>query len=142
MTEISSQLSGEFTGYHDGAVFRLSNGQVWQQRRYKYKYCYKYRPRVRIYQTNGTWMAEFDCMEEAIEVVRAELIEEGPITSEFKGFHSGARFTFANGRVWEQAEPKHSYHYAHRPQALVVHGINGIELHIEGMDDYVTVRRA
>lgn len=142
MTEIRSQLQGEFTGYHDGAVFRLSNGQFWQQRRYKYKYSYKYRPRVRICPANGTWMAENDCMDEAIEVVRADIVDEGSITSDFKGFHSSARFTLNSGRVWEQAEANHSYRYAHRPHAIVVNGINGLALHVEGMSDHVRVRRA
>ena len=46
MNEVRGQLVGAFTGYHDGAAFRLTNGQTWQQRRYKCKYKYKYRPHV------------------------------------------------------------------------------------------------
>ena len=66
MSEIRGQLVGAFTGYNPGAVFRLTNGQVWQQCRYKYQYKYKYRPTVRIHQDCGGWLAEFDCMGEPI----------------------------------------------------------------------------
>lgn len=141
MSEIRSQIAGEFTGYNDGAVFRLTNGQVWQQRRYKYKYKYKYRPHVRIYQQSGKWIAEFDCMDESIEIVQANLLEEGTIISDFNGFDGGARFSFSNGRTWEQAEYKYCYHYAYRPEAVVVDGINGVVLNVAGMTEIVRVRR-
>ncbi len=90
MGEIHSRLAGAFTGYHSGAIFRLTNGQVWQQRRYKYKYKYKYRPGVRIYSEQGKRLMEFDCMDEPIEVVRATVLEEGTITSDFNGFDGSA----------------------------------------------------
>jgi hypothetical protein len=142
MNEISSEVAGAFTGYNSGAVFRLVNGQVWQQRLYKYQYKYHYRPRVRIYQDGAQWYAEFDCMNEPIEVVRASIREEGTIVSEFKGFHGDAHFEFQNGRVWVQAEYKYNYHYAYRPQALIIDGVAGTVLQVEGMSDHVRVRRA
>lgn len=142
MKEITSRLSGDFNGFHGGAVFHLANGQTWQQRRYKYKYKYKYRPHVRIYKQQNQWFAEFDCMDEPIEVVRVQLLEDGTITSDFKGFDGSSTFEFDSGRVWVQAEYKYSYHYAYRPRALVVDGADGIVLQVEGMSDTVRVRRA
>jgi hypothetical protein len=94
----------EFKGHDDGAIFRLANGQVWQQRRYRYRYKYKYRPRVRLYQNQSRWFMEFDCMNEPMEVVRANILEDGVIVSEFNGFDGSSRFGFASGCVWEQAE--------------------------------------
>lgn len=141
MTEIHSQIAGAFSGYHGGAVFRLTNGQTWQQRRYRYKYKYKYRPRVRVYEEQGRKMMAFDCMDEPIEVVRANLLEDGIIVSDFNGFDGSSRFEFDSGNVWEQAEYKYSYHYAYRPQAIIVDGIGGVTLHVEGMSDEVQVRR-
>jgi hypothetical protein len=67
-------------------------------------------------------------MNEPIEVVRANILEDGVIVSEFNGFDGSSRFGFASGYVWEQAEYKYSHHYAHRPHAIVVDGVNGIEL--------------
>ena len=141
MSEIRSQIAGSFTGYNGGAIFRLTNGQVWQQRRYKYKYKYHYRPRVRIYQNQGRWLMECDCMDEPIEVVRADILEQGTIVSDFDGFRGKSRFEFQSGRVWEQAEYKYSYHYAYRPQGVVISGVNGVELHVDGMSEQVAVRQ-
>jgi hypothetical protein len=45
---IRSRIDGEFTGTDSEAVYRLENGQVWQQVGYRYRYCYRYRPRVTI----------------------------------------------------------------------------------------------
>ena len=142
MTEIHSQVVGAFRGFNREAVFRLVNGQTWQQRRYKYSYHYKYRPHVRIYKDGGSWFADFDCMDELIEVVRVRMLEEGTIVSDFKGFSGNARFEVQSGRAWEQAEYKYSYHYAYRPSAVVVQGIGGSVLHVEGMADSVRVRPA
>jgi hypothetical protein len=142
MNEIHSQLVGAFKGYHGGAIFRLTNGQVWQQRRYKYKYKYKYRPKVRIYEDQGRRMMKVDCMDEPIEVVRASVVDEGAIVSDFNGFDRSSRFQFESGRVWEQAEYKYSYHYAYRPQAIIVDGVDGVVLQVEGMNEHVRVRPA
>lgn len=142
MNEVESRLVGAFSGYHGGAVFRLTNGQAWQQRHYRYRYKYKYRPCVRIYQEQGRRMMEFDCMDEPIEVVRVNILEDGVIVSDFNGFDGNSRFQFDSGRVWEQAEYKYSYHYAYRPHATVIDGIDGVVLQVEGMSESVRVCRA
>jgi hypothetical protein len=91
-----------------------------------------------IYSEQG----KLDCMDEPIEVVRATVLEEGAIISDFNGFDGSARVQLDSGRVWEQAEYKYSYHYAYRPRAIIVDGVNGITLHVEGMNEGVRVRRA
>lgn len=138
---INSKIEGAFTGYNGGAVFRLANGQVWQQKRHKYKYRYKYRPSVRIILDGNEHMLHVDCMDEPVAVVRVSLAEDGPIVSDFNGYSQDARFVFQNGHVWVPAEFKYNYHYAHRPHAIVVNGINGTELSVEGMEENLRVRR-
>src|ERR1700759_4402681 len=120
MIEIHSQIVGAFRGYHGGAVFQLTNGQTWQQGRYKYKYKYKYRPRVRVYEEQGRKMMAFDCMDEPIEVMRVNVLEDGIIVSDFDGFDGDSKFEFGNGHVWKQDEYKYNYHYAYRPRAVIV----------------------
>jgi hypothetical protein len=139
---LNSKIEGEFNGYNDGAVFRLANGQVCQQKRYKYKYKYKYRLSVQIAHNGTEYMMHVDCMSEPIAVVRVSIAEEGTIVSNFAGFSQDARFQFQNGRIWVPAEYKYSYHYAHRPEAVVVDGIDGYELSVEGMSETLRVRRA
>ena len=141
MTEIVSRLQGTFTGYNSGMIFRLSNGQVWQQARYKYKYKYKYRPRVRVYKDGGRWFLHPDCMSDAIEVKQISVVAEGAVVSDFSGFSGESVFELENGSRWKQDEYKYNYHYAYRPHATVVSGVSGIEIHIEGMGDTVRVSR-
>lgn len=142
MQEIKSRISDEFSGYNDGAVFRLDNGQAWQQRTYKYAYRYAYRPTVRIYEESGRVLMAVECMNEPIEVVPVRIIAEGVITSDFRGFSQvGTQFELQQGGAWEQAEYKYAYHYAYRPEAVVIEGVNGTELHVSGMDSPVRVRR-
>ena len=105
----------------------LINGQVWQQKLYRYQYRYAYRPEVRIYREADQYMMEVAVMDEPIEVIQASIVVDGPIVSDFSGFNGGMRFEFQNGQIWEQAEYKYSYHYAYRPDGLVIDGINGYE---------------
>ena len=70
MTTIRSRIDGEFTGFSGDAVFRLVNGQVWQQARYRDRYRYKYRPEVEIRREGGRQVMYVPFMDESIEVRR------------------------------------------------------------------------
>ena len=137
-----NQIEGEFIGYNDGVIFKLTNGEVWQQSRYKYKYHYAYRPRVRVFLSNsGSHLMEVEGVTESVEVARVSLIVEGQIVSDFEGYNQNAVFEFQNGQIWKQNENKHMYYYAHRPQALIIDGINGFQLQVDGMGEPVRVRK-
>ncbi|MCY2955103.1 MAG: hypothetical protein NTU53_24510 [Planctomycetota bacterium] len=45
---VESRIDAEFEGFESGRVFKLSNGQVWEQVGARYRYVYKYSPRVVI----------------------------------------------------------------------------------------------
>jgi hypothetical protein len=115
---------------------------VWQQKRYKYRYRYAYRPEVHIYKDGSSYIMDVSVMNEPIEVVPAQVATEGTIVSEFTGFNQDMTFEFQNGQTWGQAEYKYSYHYAYRPHGIVINGINGYQLHVDGMSETVRVRRA
>ena len=54
---IESAISGEVKGWDGETIFKLDNGQIWQQAAYGYTYFYAYHPEVTIYQTrNGCRM--------------------------------------------------------------------------------------
>jgi hypothetical protein len=80
-------------------------------------------------------------MDEPINVARVNVLEEGTIVSDFNGFSGDSRFQFQSGRIWEQAEYKYSYHYAYRPEAIIIDGVDGVILQVEGMSERVRVRR-
>ncbi|MCB0967899.1 MAG: hypothetical protein KDB37_13780 [Ilumatobacter sp.] len=50
---VKSRIDGEFNGTADEVVYKLVNGQIWQQVGYRYRYRYRYSPRVTI-ETRGT----------------------------------------------------------------------------------------
>lgn len=140
---IHGQIVGNFAGFGGDTIFELTNGQVWQQATYQYKYYYAYRPKVVITpKGNGRYVMAVEGMNQVVEVTQVYLQTKGIIISDFNGFDYGNRYEFQNGQVWEQVESKYKYRYVHRPHAIVVNGINGNELKVEGIDDVtVKVRR-
>ena len=67
---IESQIEGEFTGWSGDTIFKLTNGQIWQQASYSYTYSYKYRPRVLIFSTSRGHELQVDGMDQRIVVRR------------------------------------------------------------------------
>lgn len=50
-TAVASRIAGAFEGWAGGTIFRLWNGQIWQQASPGYLYRYAYMPRVMIFPT-------------------------------------------------------------------------------------------
>ena len=69
---IESQIEGGFSGWEGETIFKLTNGQIWQQSRYAYTYRYKYRPKVLIFRTNGGFELQVEGMDQRISVARIQ----------------------------------------------------------------------
>ncbi len=136
---IVTQIEGDFSGFNGSAVFRLTNGQVWQQARYRYRYHYAYRPRVEINRNGNHFVMNVPCMNDQVEIVPATILCEGAIVSDFNGFDGDSVFEFENGQRWQQVAYAYAYHYAYRPSAVVVDGVDGVVLSVDGMDETVQV---
>ena len=67
---IESQIDGEFSGWDEETIFKLTNGQIWQQAAYAYTYSYKYRPRVLIFRANRGYKMQVEGIDKRIRVVR------------------------------------------------------------------------
>ena len=67
---IESRIDGNFEGWDGETIFKLENGQIWQQSSYAYKYSYKYRPKVLIYKTKSGYKMKVEGVEETIYVKR------------------------------------------------------------------------
>jgi hypothetical protein len=50
---IESAINGEIQGWDGETIFKLQNGQIWQQAEYEYTYFYEYSPDVTIYETSA-----------------------------------------------------------------------------------------
>ncbi len=53
---IESTIEGTFNGWQGSSKYKLTNGQVWQQCRYKYDYKYSYRPEAVVGNVDGEWL--------------------------------------------------------------------------------------
>jgi len=67
---IESQIDGEFSGWEGETIFKLTNGQIWQQAAYAYTYTYKYRPNVLIFRSGGGYQMQVEGMDSRIRVTR------------------------------------------------------------------------
>src|SRR6266852_5773567 len=67
---IESTIAGDFNGWEGETIFKLDNGQIWQQAEYAYTYSYSYRPEVTIYQVRGGCRMKVQDEDETILVRR------------------------------------------------------------------------
>jgi hypothetical protein len=67
---IESHIDGEFHGWEGETIFKLTNGQIWQQSSYAYVYEYAYQPEVLIYRSGARFKMRVEGVDDAIEVVR------------------------------------------------------------------------
>lgn len=67
---IESAITGEVHGWDGETIFKLDNGQIWQQAEYDYTYFYEYHPDVTIYQTMAGCRMKVEDEDETIVVKR------------------------------------------------------------------------
>src|ERR1035438_7694819 len=67
---IETQLDGDFQGWDGDTIFKLANGQIWQQDSYAYTYHYAYRPKVIIYKSGAAYRMKVDGVDSTIAVKR------------------------------------------------------------------------
>lgn len=67
---VETQISGTFKGWDGSTIFKLTNGQIWQQSSYAYTYHYAYQPAVIIYNTTAGYKMKVDGVDSTIYVKR------------------------------------------------------------------------
>jgi len=67
---VESYIAGDFQGWSGETIFKLDNGQIWQQASYSYTYHYAYHPRVTIYRAGGGYKMKVEGLDEVVEVKR------------------------------------------------------------------------
>ncbi len=67
---VESNIEGEFEGWTGDSIFKLDNGQIWQQTSYSYTYHYAYRPRVTIVKVGALYKMKVDNVSTTINVRR------------------------------------------------------------------------
>lgn len=66
---IKTQINGDFEGWEGETIFKMMNGQIWQQTSYDYTYHYAYSPEVLIYEFDGSWVMKVEDFDETINVI-------------------------------------------------------------------------
>jgi hypothetical protein len=69
-TVIESEIDGDFEGWSGETIFKLNNGQIWQQTEYDYEYEYAYNPEVTIYKASECYKMKVEDMSDTICVRR------------------------------------------------------------------------
>jgi hypothetical protein len=67
---IETKIDGEFEGWDGETIFKLANGQIWQQDSYSYTYHYAYSPDVLIYYISGRYKMRVEGVDDFIYVTR------------------------------------------------------------------------
>ena len=67
---IETRIDGEFEGFEGDTIFKLLNGQIWQQIDGRYTYHYQYSPEVIIISNGNTGKMSIDGVDEPITVMR------------------------------------------------------------------------
>jgi hypothetical protein len=124
------QLDGEFEGFDDEQIFKMSNGTYWIQAHYKYWYHYAYRPEAIITEEHGRYY--LSVANEKIEVRKLNTAIETKINGEFKGWEGETSYVLMNGQKWKQAEYKYEYKYEYSPDVVIYEGFSGTYMHVAG----------
>jgi hypothetical protein len=125
-----SRINGAFTGFDGDALFRLADGSAWVQAEYRYWYHYAYRPEALILERGGR--ISIEVAGESVSVRRAQILSEGTIDGEFRGWDGESQYRLTNGEVWQQAAYKYEYVYSYRPEAVVYEASSGTVIAVEG----------
>ena len=140
---IKSSIDGEFTGWDGETLYKLMDGQYWQQSTYYYYYYYAYNPTVLIYSTNGGYKMHVEgAGSEDVSVIPVSGVIESRIKGEFKGWEGETVYELTNGQIWQQSSYHYHYHYAYQPQVLIYRSGGGYKMHVKGDNDKeISVRR-
>jgi hypothetical protein len=68
LTTVNSKIDGDFDGFDYEKIFKLLNGQIWQQTSFDYKYSYKYSPKVTIYKDGAFYYMIVDGVDKKVRV--------------------------------------------------------------------------
>jgi len=71
VSTIESRIDGEFKGWEGKTVFKLQNGQIWQQASYGYNVTFADSPKVSIYQSGSEFRMKVEGIDQEIVVQRS-----------------------------------------------------------------------
>lgn len=138
---IESRIDGEFQGWDGETIFRLTNGQIWQQAEYSYHYTYAYLPKVTIFLAAGGCRMLVEGVRETISVMQVEAIQSR-ISGTFEGFRYERVYLLQNGQIWQQVSFDISIALRLSPRVIIYQGITGEwRMQVEDIGRTIRVQR-
>jgi hypothetical protein len=95
-----SNIDGPFFGWSGSTVFKLANGQVWEQDAPARMYHFAYRPNVRSTEAGDGYLMEVNGVG-SVRVRRVLAFMESCIDGAFNGWDGKTLFRLANNQVWQ-----------------------------------------
>jgi hypothetical protein len=134
-----TNLDGEFEGFNEDVLFKMSDGSAWLQNEYVYWYHYAYAPKAVILKKRNSYFIKVEGISQIVAVKEVFDLIESKIDGEFQGWDGHSCYKLLNGQMWEQTEYKYEYKYAFMPQAYIYQGLSGLVMWVEGT--HAKVRR-
>lgn len=132
---MSSQIDGYFNGWNGESVYKLINGQYWQQSSLSLQLYLLLNPKVLIYSSNGSYKMHVDGTSgQDADVVQISVMESR-IDGEFKGWEGETIYPLTNGQIWQQNRYHYHYHYAYNPIVWIYRSGGGYKMHVVGDTD-------
>lgn len=63
------------------------------------------------------------------------------IQGEFEGWEGETVFLLDNGQIWQQSSYAYMYHYAYRPEVMIINISGSWKMKVEGVDEMIDVMR-
>jgi len=130
-----------FDGFAYGNVYRLTNGQVWEQVGATISVRARVNPPIVIWESNGTyWMKLDEPDDDRTAMVRqAEILADSYISGQFDGLGAGNVYKLVNGQVWRQTDAWVWVWVAIGPHVLIFSSGGVPKMKVEGISHAVTV---
>lgn len=80
------QIDGEFQGFDDDMLFKMSDGTYWIQDQYMYWYYYAYCPKGSLLRANGRLYLKIDGQDQTVPVRQIVDVVEAQISGDFNGW--------------------------------------------------------
>jgi hypothetical protein len=128
----STHINGDFDGFDDEVLFKLTDGTYWIQDDRKYWYHHARRPEAKILRKDGRFYIQVDEQDEIVPVREASTVRRSKIKGEFKGWNGKSAYELLNGEIWEQASNRYKYKYAYMPNVTIYETPSGTVMDVAG----------
>ena len=139
--ELHTSIDGEFNGWAGETVFKLSNGQLWEQTEFDLYVTARISPSVTLTSNGGLVTLTVDSSGESVEVQQITKFYETCILNDFNGWRGDTIFEMCNGDVWQQSSLGHHTTNVSSPPNVIIYdsGFRRFKMQVEGTRKTISV---